>query len=284
MSLPTHQDKQHDCVGLHVEELKLWLDAPYRLAAYEAEDPEWGAALRTIERLLQTIDDHISLGTLNSIPDAQAMELVQAFDCTLFDNTILNLVDDIEFAWLTGLDDNEDDEWELQMGWTQAKSTGTLLRIHAFQHHDAVEVFGTFLHEMVHLFLDHCALYEGLEEEGSDEEALRVYRKHDGEGHAYYFQKLARAVEDRACQVLDLDGIDLSRLTAVHVECRETRAVPSLAFFEQMFGNSKWECPETARAEVIDELQKRAAGWTETVEEVEQGGRAYGAQLRPKSG
>ncbi|KAK4504349.1 hypothetical protein PRZ48_005265 [Zasmidium cellare] len=106
---------------------------------------------------------------------------------------------------------------------------------------DAVVILSTIWHEMCHVLINALYHYE-----------LDAGRKISGRligksGHGYHWQRLAKAVEERARQVYDF-RIDLHRHVGVWVDVRTSGKLPPDAYYQILFegtlktGHPRWWC------------------------------------------
>ncbi|KAF2168463.1 hypothetical protein M409DRAFT_21213 [Zasmidium cellare ATCC 36951] len=247
MSLPTSDDIPHDRVGTHIQLLMDWLQTPYDKAHFEATLPQWKPALLAVERLRLEMQDCIDGENLAGMPWVEVMQLVQALCTLFFQDKFMQKVDDWDFDWLIRarleeVQDGEDAEDELLYGWMDMDYIDgiTFLRVNARLHENVLDLLGTFLHEMVHIFIYKCFRFEQLNiRTPENADPIRVFHKLDGAtGHGYYFQRLTREIEKRCGQVLSLD-IDLGRFDAADYECKDSGIVPDLQYFEELFRDDR---------------------------------------------
>lgn len=245
MSLPTAEEVLHDRVGPHIERLVQWLKTPHIQTRIEADDLRWIIARLIVVMELFLMSDRLKNGVLGQVPWSQVKDLLWALIFLFFRDELNKIPGPWDFEWLvrsteSELQAGEDATWELADGYMSIdhETLRTTLRVNS-KFPDANAVLGTFLHELVHIFIYHSMVREGLHTETHENGiAKRVFRKQNGlSGHGYYFQRLARAVEERVREILSVD-IDLGRKQALFEECEATGIVPDLEYLEEMFGGT----------------------------------------------
>lgn len=98
----------------------------------------------------------------------------------------------------------------------------TTLRINPYTaaQTNGLDLIGTLLHKMVHIFIEQAAVIEEILLAGDEDDAyIQVFEKLNGmSGHGHYFQKLASAVEDAVHADLESKKIDLGRQKSMMME------------------------------------------------------------------
>lgn len=254
MSLPDEQDWEHDHLGEHLDQmLDLIQNSPDR-ARLEATSPQAKQAIFAVEKYVEKLQKGIEERADQPLSIADVKRLLQALDHLLFNDNIFDEAADIEidFAWIADIQ-------ERKLGSAKVLSTmPPVLRVHAVFHKSGWEMIDTFLHEMAHLFLAQCRKAQGLLEAVCDAECARVMMKLFGKtGHAYYWQKLACAIEGRAFEIWRR-RIDLGCITAMGHEWLASGVKPTKAYIDELYGTHI--IPGRPRPEfALESMKKRQA-------------------------
>lgn len=235
MSLPTREDKQYDILLLIIDDLvKDDLDACYNQGPFQLAPPKRVAAVRCIQRLITHGQARLVDGTFPEDISSEMMEWYQALSLLFFGDKVM----DDRFARDLDWDEDESKVY----GWVEVDESKITLRINPYAHTDIFNFIGTFLHEMVHIFIYLTFEIEGPMSALPEDKRDELFNRLNGQsGHGYYFQKLARAVEDAARAVFDTDKIDLGRYASIVFEYQESDKVPSLEYFHELLINPRYE-------------------------------------------
>ncbi|KAK4504352.1 hypothetical protein PRZ48_005268 [Zasmidium cellare] len=268
MSLPSAEDLACDLIGPYITQIETHLQSlPDRKTVVERPGfLHLKLQLHGIEALQQLLSRHIEIGEKSQDPlsPENVESLALALDYTFLQDNIFDGQFDADFRWdfssSSGLG-------ESTVSNDQVK---TKLCVHALNHATAKDIIGTFLHELVHIFLEMSFKVHGmLDGESEDKAADRTKKALDGNGHAWYFQRLAAIVEKATMKLLGYH-VDIGRLDAIKKESYKQGSVPELAYFEALltiFPMPGKPTAVAAHASVLEDFEEQDSSDDEEQEE-----------------
>ncbi|KAK4504354.1 hypothetical protein PRZ48_005270 [Zasmidium cellare] len=253
MSLPTKDDLKLDRILRHLDRLFASYSKPHDVRHIDST-----------RRHMQRVDIHKELGELSLVDSDDLRSWLRPLDHLFFGGMIFTNRITPGVEWLMG---RTGKDYEDILGQVVVESGKITLRLCPRKHANSVQFLGTMLHEMVHVFIRQLAIREGVFYSWTmpSTDCFEVFGKLEGRtGHGYYFQKLARAVEDRARQLFHCDGIELGRMRAIVAEYQETKQIPTGEYFEEILKSPKYPNqpqPEAARDWIVrfDERERLRA-------------------------
>lgn len=264
MSLPDGEDILRDRIGPYITAIEEFAQAlPDREAIIAATGGPLRSELFTIQVLEPMLAEHMRLKENAPLSLVEVGKFFLALDKLFMNDEVFQHVFDAVFKWkhLVG---------SLGRSFVDTEDPRAEILIDSRKHKTAKDVIGTFLHEMVHIFIMQVQKREGILFESTEEmEANPTNEKLRGQGHGWYFQRLAAIVEKTTVKILG-EHLNLGGLDAIKYESGKQGVVPDLEYFKalyEIFPLPDQPTPEGALADALRHFHEQIEGNTEGSED-----------------